>query len=94
MKIAFDQILREPQNQEAQTLSNEQSHQKDASGIPPVPFQQKSVICIVQTILRTYHSDGTVDKTLRSKVFFCKPLLTHQGKLDKEKLLLEILFRR
>ena len=79
------------QNQEVHILSGQQSPDTVEANSFPVPFQQRSLIRIEQTIVWTRHFDGTEDEIVRRKVFYRKPLLTRQGKLDKERLCLEIL---
>ena len=94
MKNAKPKFQREFQNQEARILSGQQLPGIAGEGSSPVPFQQRPLIRIEQTIVWTRHFDGTEDETVRRRVFYRKPLLTHQGKLDKERLCLGILSRR
>ena len=94
MKIASCSPQSEFHNQEVQILLGAQLHHRGLLNALPAPFQQKPLVRIVQTILRSSHYDVRVEKSLQQRVFYRKPLLTNQGKLDKERLVLEILFLR
>jgi hypothetical protein len=63
-------------------------------GACPAASRQKSLVRIEVTTLRMRHADGTVDNTSRKEVFYRRPLLTNKGKLDRDRLALEILLRR
>ena len=89
-KKTFD-IQNEHQNQEVQTLSSEQLPHKAVSDTRRVPFQRKSLIRIEMTTLPLFRSDNQANNTLQRRVFYRKPFLTRQGKLNKERLILEIL---
>lgn len=93
MKKSKQQFQPESQNQEVQTKLNELLQGKPSSGSHPDLYQQKSLVRIEVTS-QWRSQNGKVDNTLHRKVFYRKPLLTPQGKLDRERLALEILLHQ
>lgn len=73
--------------------SNEQLLGIDSSSSLHELCQSKYLSCIEVTSQWRY-SSGEVDNTLRKEVFYRKPLLTPEGKLDKDRLAVEILTHR
>lgn len=93
MKTSKPQFQPEPQNRVNRTQSNGQLPDTNSSDFDHGLSQPKSKVRIEVTSQWRYRN-GKVDKTLRKQVFYRKPLLTHQGKIDRERLALGILLHQ
>lgn len=94
MKTSTQPFQPESQNQGVDTQLDAQEPGKNLIDFCLDPSQRKSLLRIEVTSIWRYHSDGTADKTSQKRVFYRKPLSTHRGKIDMERLALEILSRR
>lgn len=89
LKLPFRPLF---QNMEDRIQLTEQLQDKDSSDYFRAPYQPKSLVCIEVTTHRA-HPNQKGDKILCRKVFYQKPLLTPQGKLDTRRLALGILLQ-
>jgi len=91
MKMGNESFPPERRSLVIQAKSSVQLPDKVHSNIQPVLFPWRLLVRIEQTIIL---SSRLEDKMPHRKVFYRTIPLTHQGKLDKEKLLHEILSRQ
>ena len=90
MKTSISQTHQRFHNRVAQKQSAVLLHQINLQDIVPFLVLPKSLVRIERTVLSSSHPE----RIGKSQVFYRKPLLTREGKLDKGRLALEILSHR